>query len=177
MITIKIDDRSVLHALGRLQTRTGDLTDVMHDIGEYLTETTKRRFDTITAPDGRRWAHNSQTTILRYLGSFSTSFSKQKGKITKAGVERAVNKKPLTGRSGMQASLGATIGFMAGKNFVEIGSQKEYAAVQQIGAKKHAFGKSPWGDIPARPFLGISDQDRTDILDTISDYLSNSFRP
>lgn len=59
----------------------------------------------------------------------------------------------------------------------------EYAAAQQFGMKKGYAGANkrgspiPWGDIPARPFLGISDHDRGMILDEISDYLSQSFRP
>lgn len=42
MITIKFDDRAVLDALTRRQSRTSDLSPLMHDIGEHLTETTKR---------------------------------------------------------------------------------------------------------------------------------------
>lgn len=148
----------------------------MQDIGEYLAETTKRRFDTATAPDGSRWAPNTQTTILKYLGRFSTSFSKKTGKISSNGATRAINKKPLTGRTGGGASLMATIKYKADRNSVEIGSPKEYAAMQHFGGQKSEFPHL-WGDIPARPFLGISDQDHRSIMDTISDYLNRSARP
>jgi len=30
----------------------------------------------------------------------------------------------------------------------------------------------PWGDIPARPFLGLSDEDRSGILDIVSEALA-----
>lgn len=155
MITIEIDNRAVLDALTRLQSRTSDLSPLMHDIGEHLMETTKRRFDTATAPDGTRWEPNTQATILNYRGK---------------------GKKPLTGRTGGGASLMATINYNVGRDFVEIGSPKEYAAMQQFGGQKSKFPHL-WADIPARPFLGLSDQDRTNILDMISDYLTDSLRP
>ena len=53
MIRIDIDDRDVGQALQRLQRRVGDMTPAMEDIGELLIETTKERFKTSTAPDGR----------------------------------------------------------------------------------------------------------------------------
>lgn len=155
MIKIEIHDRAVLDALTRLQSRTSDLSPLMHQIGGHLTETTKRRFDTVTAPDGTRWEPNTEATILNYRGK---------------------GKKPLTGKTGGQAGLMGTINYKAGRDFVEIGSPKEYAAMQQFGGQKSKFPHL-WGDIPARPFLGLSDQDRTNILDTISDYLTDSFRP
>lgn len=176
MIKIEIHDRAVLDALTRLQSRTSDLSPLMHDIGEHLTETTKRRFDTATAPDGSRWAENSDITLLGYLKQYKRSFSKKDGSLTQSGAKRLGGKKPLTGRTGGGASLMATINYKAGRDFVEIGSPKEYAAMQQFGGQKSKFPHL-WGDIPARPFLGLSDQDRTNILDTISDYLTDSFRP
>lgn len=62
-----------------------------------------------------------------------------------------------------------------------IGSGQEYAAVHQFGAKAGSLwqgrdkrgrrAKSPWGDIPARPYLGLSKQDEQSILDIVQDYL------
>ena len=60
---------------------------------------------------------------------------------------------------------------------VEIGSNMPYSAVMQFGAKRGAFGQSsngspiPWGDIPARPFLGISSQDELNIREAIAGWL------
>jgi phage gpG-like protein len=44
-----------------------------------------------------------------------------------------------------------------------------YAAMQQFGGTKAEFPHL-WGDIPERPFLGVSD-DEKEILEIISDYL------
>lgn len=168
MITIDIDSRSVLDALNALQRRVGDMTPAMQDIGEHLTETSKRRFDTSTAPDGRRWAPNTQTTLLRYLGGYKGSYA-QSGKLTSRGAARVASKKPLIGES---RSLMSTLNYQADRHSVAVGSPMEYAAVQQFGAKKRAFGRAPWGDIPARPFLGVSDEDERSILDILQGYMA-----
>ena len=45
-----------------------------------------------------------------------------------------------------------------------------YAAMQQFGGTKSQFPHL-WGDIPARPFLGISTADKQNIRDIIGSYL------
>lgn len=175
MIKIEISDKGVNQALTRLANTTQHLPTVLDLIGEMLVDSTKQRFATSTGPDGQRWASNSQVTILRYLGKYKGSYGKKTGKLTKTGAGRAMGKRPLIGESG---DLSRQIYPKVEGNTLYIGSTMIYAAAQQFGAKKHKFqGKAPWGDIPARPFLGLSDQDRSNILDTISDYLTDSLRP
>lgn len=174
MIKVEVVDQGVVQALTRLANTTQHLPTVLDLIGEMLIDSTKQRFATSTGPDGQRWASNSQVTILRYMGKYKTSYSKKTGKVTKAGAVRAMSKRPLMGESGdLQREFYPRVE----GNTLYIGSTMKYAAVQQFGAKKNQFGKAPWGDIPARPFLGLSDQDRNNILDTISDYLTDSLRP
>lgn len=169
MLRIEADDRNVLAALNDLSGKIGDLSQVLSDIGETLIESTKRRFDSSTGPDGEAWAPNTQTTILQYLGAYKSSFSRKTGLISAKGAERAMNKKPLIGET---RSLMSTINWqLDGPNKLFVGSPMIYAGVQQFGASAHKFGAAPWGDIPARPFLGISEEDRRDILDVITDYL------
>ena len=141
-----------------------------------LVVSTKQRFAESKGPDGVPWAKNSATTLMRYLGQYKSSYSKRDGRLTKKGAERAAGKRPLIGETG---SLSSQIHYVVeGQGVLAVGSTMIYGAVQQFGAKKREFqGKAPWGDIPARPFLGISGQDSQNILDTISDYLSNSIRP
>ena len=72
-----------------------------------------------------------------------------------------------------------------------VGSSALYAAVQNFGAAKGEFGAysgvskkngrrysgvAPWGDIPARPFVGISEEDREEILDTITEVIMEALR-
>ena len=55
-----------------------------------------------------------------------------------------------------------------------------YAAVHQFGAKKGQFGTAkngssiPCGDIPARPFIGVSDADESRIVEMLSEWLQRA---
>ena len=60
-----------------------------------------------------------------------------------------------------------------------VGSGRVYAGTHQFGAKRGAFGRTakggpiPWGDIPARPFLGLSDADANEITALVAGYLAS----
>lgn len=175
MIQVVISTGAIERALSDLAKRCADTSPVMRAIGEYMIETTKQRFATATNPDGSPWAANSPVTVALYLARFSSSRTKT-GKLSKAGKARMAAKKPLTGDT---RSLATTINYrLTGRNGVAIGSPMEYSAVQQFGAGKGAFGRTrrgapiPWGDIPAREFLGFSATDREVVLDMIQEHLA-----
>jgi phage virion morphogenesis protein len=165
MITVSMDSRSVVEALADLRGKVSDLAPALQDIGEHLTETTKRRFDTSTAPDGSKWADNSDVTILQYLGSMKGVFGKRGG-MTKKGMTALLSKKPLVGHG----DLGKTIFPVYDDSSVSIGSRLPYSAMQQFGGTRAEF-PNLWGDIPARPFLGLSGEDERSILDIVAGYM------
>lgn len=164
--TIAIDDEQVLAALARLRRRTDNLGPVLKAIGEDLVESTKQRFATGAGPDGTPWAANSAVTISRYLGLTKGNYKKD-GELSKKGATRLGAKKPLTGET---LSLGSQIRYQVRGNVLEVGSSMEYAAMQQFGGTKAQF-PNLWGDIPARPFLGLSAADKAAIDETIAEYL------
>ena len=151
MITVEIKDAEVLAMLNRLAKRGSNPRPALLAIGEELADSTLKRFETSTGPDGSRWAPNSPVTLLRKRGD-----------------------KPLIGAG---KALSTQIHYRVAADAVYIGSPMIYAAVQQFGARKGAFGTSrrggplPWGDIPARPFLGISADDRKTIDAIIRDHM------
>jgi len=169
---IQLDDSAVQEMLGRLQ-QLGDQRRLLQEIGEHVAETTKRRFDTSRAPDGSPWAANTQTTLERFLNKYKSSFSSKTGRISAQGAQRASGKKPLVGETG---ALRTTINYRVGAGFVDIGSPMEYARVQQQGAAARSFagGKAPWGDIPARPFLGLSSDDSNWLGERVSRALAEA---
>lgn len=181
MITIEVNDTQVLSVLAELGRRCSNLKPAMKEIGEDMVESTKRRFATATSPDGTPWAPNSATTLIMFgnsllghrnkKGERSYTYSKAGGVLNSKGMDRLVNKKPLIGET---KTLQTTINYqLEGGSAVHIGSPKVYAAMQQFGGTK-AQWPHLWGDIPARPFLGVSDLDKANILDIVGSYLASA---
>lgn len=166
MIDIQLDDREVREALSRLQKRLGDLTPVMREIGELIVERAKQRFETSTAPDGSRWAPNSEATLGAMLARSGANFRKD-GSLSKRGAARRAAKKPLvdTGTLMRQTFYRATA------NEVTVGNSMVYAAIHQFGGQA---GRGRKVTIPARPFLPVTasgqwlgTEDRDAVLDII----------
>lgn len=144
MIRIEFDNADVRAIISRLVSELEDPTPAFQDIGEYLVVSTKERFQEGIAPDGTPWAPNKDATAAR----------------------KGYNQ-PLIGET---KRLSNEFHPEASASGVSIGTNLVYAAVQQLGAKKGSLGTSktgrplPWGDIPARPFLGVSDTDAENIV-------------
>ncbi|WP_300534919.1 phage virion morphogenesis protein [uncultured Mameliella sp.] len=167
MITVDVTTDTLRPALAEAEQALSDLTPLLQDIGELMVERTKGNFKTGTAPDGTAWAPRSQTTLDAYAA---------RGDTPKGG--------PLVG---VTRALSTTIAYEVAPGHVDWGSNMIYAAVMQFGAAQGQFGARigkdkngrdffmtiPWGDIPARPFVGIGPEDENAILDTIEDYLQD----
>lgn len=179
MITIEVHDQDVLAAFNRLLAANANMTPAMKAIGERLEETTKRRFETSTAPDGSRWAPNSRVTYEALANRGKGNFRKKDGKLSAKGARVLAGKKPLV----LGGYLAHTITYRPDATSVTIGSPMKYAAVQQFGAVQGALGRNkrggpiPWGNIPPRPFLGVSDRDKLDVLEILQNYLLSAARP
>jgi phage virion morphogenesis protein len=164
MFTVELKDEAVTAALMRAAGALDNMLPLNQDIGEILVASTKARFPLGTAPDGSKWAEKSQTTLNRYG----------------ARKSNRVDVRPLFGPSGM---LSSQIFSEATSDQVEVGSNRIYAGTMQFGAAKGAFGTManggliPWGTIPARPFLGISETDSANIVGQIADCLSGAIQP
>ena len=174
---IELTDRSGLDYRRGLVERAGNMQPVLKEIGEDMAESTKQRFATATAPDGTAWAPNSALTLARYSSMFAR---KKDGEFTKRSAAKLAGKRPGTGET---RALGTTINYqLQGDDAVAIGSPMVYAGTFHYGAKSGEFGFGfyktregsfplPWGDIPARPFLGASDEDKANIVDLVNSYL------
>lgn len=163
MINVEFNDAEVQAALNNLAAGLTDMSKVMNEIGMFLVASTEKRFDGTEAPDGSQWAPRSPVTLAIY--------AREKAKFG-----------PVLHKSG---TLRQTIAHSYGPDEVTVGSNVLYAAVQQFGAAQGAFGASigkdkkgrdhfhsiPFGNIPARPYIGVSDSDRTGILDIVGEWL------
>lgn len=163
MITQEYDDAELTAALAKVTAHLTDMTDLMQDLGEMLQDSTKQRFSEGTAPDGTAWAPKSQTTLDAYR--------RREKKQPNANLDF----RPLFGPTGR---LSSEIFYQADATSVEIGSSLIYSGVMHFGAAKGEFGTAangssiPWGPIPARPFIGVSDDDRTNVTAEITEYLA-----
>lgn len=168
-ITIELDVAPVIARLDQLLRALGPggLQAPLAEIGEDLVESIKRRFDTSTAPDGRRWEPNSMATIMGMLEGSSGNFRKD-GRISKKGATRAANKKPLIASGVLQD----TISYEIAGDSLFVGTNR-FAGQWDGGAAVHQFGSKD-GRIPARPFLGVDDDDVRRILEVLERHLSAS---
>lgn len=125
---------------------------MLKEIGEDVVESTKLRFTDGKGPDGNKWAPLSAATLLR---------RRKKGK----GAQ------PLLDTGSLRNSITKRVDARS----VWVGTNVVYAPTHQFGATKGAFGTGkyktrkgsfpiPWGNIPARPYLGFSRDDQAEIV-------------
>lgn len=157
MFSIQFNIGPSRQALKRATDLLADMTPVFQDIAEYMVEATKKRFVSGTGPDGKAWAPKKQSTLDRYK------------KLGYGALTR-----PLIGPS---KSLSTQIQRIVTKDSAAIGSNLIYSGVMQNGAAKGAFGTNakgrpiPWGRIPARTWLGLSDADNAAIIDIAEEHI------
>lgn len=157
MITIEIKEDAIAAALDRLSRAMTDMSPVMAEIADFWSEATQQRMREGKSPDGSAFAPRSQTTLDAYA---------------KRGLTPGPHPLWLSGemREHLHSGFGA--------DYAEVGSSAIQSAVMQFGAAKGAFGTNalggsiPWGDIPARPFLGLAESDATGIAANISEWLA-----
>lgn len=146
----QIDDAQLHAGLRSLIALGRDAGPIMADIAAIGESSTRMRFRTETGPDGQKWKPSLRARIT---GGRT---------LTKDG------------------HLSGSISGRHGRDFAEWGVNRIYAAIHQFGGEIRAKGGSlrfrlanggfatvQKVTMPARPFLGISDDDRDDILDII----------
>lgn len=150
--TIRLEDAGAARALDALAAASTDKTELMDEIGRALVSSAVERIGTTNvSPDGVAWdpSHRAQRDGGKTLHD-----------------------------SGL---LMRSINAWAAPDHVVVGTNVVYAGVHQLGAATGSLGlwsgtdkngrdievKSPWGDIPARPYLGISDEDQATILELV----------
>ena len=148
-------------ALGQAAQKLGNTQALMESIGEALVSGTLKRFDAEEYPQGNKWEPS--------------------GRASEEGGQTLTD----TGRLRRSIDYAAT----AGK--VMVGSNLAYARIHQEGgiitpknAKKLVFtgrgGKKVAVDkvtIPARPYLGVSEEDMDDVKAAMTDFLAGAFKP
>ena len=152
MIEIQINDAAIRRAFESIEAALTDTSGLMDNLGDMLLASTTRRYKAGQTPDGTPFAPRSPVTLGRYDRSGERYGSK-----------------PLWRRGDHYG----TIHMQSDRDAATIGSNAIQAAMMHFGGRK-AEHPNLWGDIPARPFLGLSDEDRGNVLETIDEWLQNA---
>jgi len=144
-IELQYVDAGVQDELKRLLARLEDPQPALAEIGQYGVESTRERIESQNADNPiAAW----EPLTERYL--------KSKRKREHHPDEILV----------LYGFLVSTFAWQATKDTVEWGSNQVYAAAQQFGR--------PEINLPPRPFLGVTERDRTEILDILHAWLSDA---
>jgi phage virion morphogenesis protein len=71
------------------------------------------------------------------------------------------------------ALLRRSVDYAATSDKVMVGSNLPYARIHQKGGKT---GKGHKVDMPARPYLGVSEEDMDEVRETVADFLAGAFK-
>lgn len=182
-IRVTVSDQPVLAALDRLEAATNNRADAEHAIGAYLVTSTQRRFERETAPDGTRWQRLSPRTANQRIGN------RRRGYDNMLRVTRRLEQSIVYAVNAHEINWGSNLVYAA---IQHLGGEIEQAERQQTiyqnyDAKTDTFDarfrtkrrsnfardvtvKAHTVTIPARPYLGIDDADRTEILAIVADH-------
>lgn len=147
-VTVTLDDAAAQAMFARLIAAGVNPRPLLAEIGSALEDSSRKRFVSQESPDGVSWAPLSEFTLSR----------KKSGRILYESGD-----------------LHDSIKFELGADFVQIvAGPTEYAATHQFGRADNRLFGGPLAPIPARPFLGLSDDDQDEIMDAMSDFVRNA---
>lgn len=145
VVTIQDDGlRALCSRLNSMALKPDERKDLLGRIGVEMEAQTKERFATKETPDGGSWADIAESTRSYYQKKFGT---KNPGN----GI--------LWRQGGLMDSMTSEVNAWS----VLVGATKVYAAVHQYGWKER--------NIIARPYLGLSNDDKADIIGIINGFL------
>jgi phage virion morphogenesis protein len=144
-ITVR-GDSLVEQRLAALAARAGNLFPLFDRIGLMLESTTIERFDDERDPDGAPWKPSIRA--------------------------RETGGKTLTD----SARLKQSITYRAGSDQVEVGTNVRYAGIHQTGGTIRGKSGPLKFKLPGgRAFLGLSSEDREEVIALTEDYIAEDF--
>lgn len=175
-LDIVIDEGDLGRQLQQLVDRAGDLRDALGEIGEIMTASTQARFGQGVDPDGSPWAPLAASTLAlkKGPGTLRESLHLQSsiryqvdGDAVRIGTDVPYAAAHQFGRDAwtivprnkQALAFGPPASRVGGKNARQVGPAYVVKKVEHPG-------------LPARPFLGLSSQDESDILAMLAEYLA-----
>ena len=143
-IEIKIDNKDVERKLLELAQKGENLRPLMKNIAGIFASATEENFENEGRPD--KWTELSEATKKQ-----RTNQKKWPGQILQ-----------------VSGQLASSISTQYDDESAVIGSNLDYAAIHQLGGQA---GKNKKVEVPARPYLKLTDDDFNEILDATEHYL------
>ena len=170
MLSVTVDDTQVKAMLSRLSQRVSNLTPVMREIWQELKSDSLANFKGQHAPDGTPWKPLSIATRMGRAARLSggKGIRTKKGAIRKSAQRVITSAKALLDTGVLRASINV---LETTRTSVTVGSRIKYAAIHQFGGKA---GRGRKVTIPARPFIGMSESARRNIVDAINGYVGTN---
>lgn len=182
MLEVTLNESQVSKAIEELSQHLGNLSTPLNDIAEYLHQSTDNRFRQQVAPDGSPWAPLAPSTLAQKKG---TRILREKGTLQDTLRHRVSNNELAFGTDrpyGAIHQFGGKIEHAARSQQVYFRQGKD-GTVGNRFVKKNRSNFSQWAargasstDITARPYLGLSSEDETEILAIVGDYLMEGFK-
>lgn len=176
MLDVTVDVSSVGHALEQLLERLGSMRTPLLDIGEYLLQSTDDRARKQISPDGTPWAPLSPRTLAKKKGHKTL---RESGALLDTLRHQVSNDELQFGTDrpyGAIHQFGGKIEHAARSQQVYF-KEKGGVVGNRFMKKKHS-NFAQWVshgarsvEMPARPYLGLSGEDRTELLEIVSSYL------
>ena len=141
-LSVKIKDDEARSLFAQLERRGANTRIAMASIGEYMLRRTDERFSAEKDPEGNPWQPLSEETL-------------KKKKHTKILTE--------------SSNLRSRIVYKADVDSVALGTNVIYGAIHQLGGKA---GRGRKVTIPARPYLGVNDEDLREFVEILADHLT-----
>lgn len=170
MLSVTVDDAKIKDMLQRLSQRMSNMTPVMRDIGQELKSDSMANFKGQHAPDGTPW---QPLTMATRIGR-ATRLSSGKGIYTKKGAMRKGAQRIIASANALidTGVLRASVNVLeTTSSSVTVGSRIKYAAIHQFGG---ITGRGKKVRIPARPFIGMSESAKRNIIDRINAYVGTN---
>ena len=143
-IEVKIENKEVEEALLELASRTENLRPLMKNIAGILASSTEENFKNEGRPE--KWTDLADITKKK-----REKIKKWPGQILQ-----------------VEGQLAGSVNPQYDNESAVIGSNKEYAAIHQLGGQA---GRNKKVSIPARPYLKLTDDDFDEILHETNKYL------
>lgn len=170
MFKAELNGEASREAIRRAIAQLSDMTPLFDDVREYMIKATRERFSKGVSPTGQNWAAKKQSTLDHYKRLGYGTFSRLKPLV---GPGRRLSRE-ITGEGGYKLYSSANA------KGALIGSSLIYSRVMQDGAAKGAFGTDrrggpiPWGRIPARTWLGVSQEDEREIVAIADEHMGDA---